>query len=241
MENIEEYRFKINAYTPDTIPMVRLSEYLLELAKMLGDEQNVHFSHLEKGSTTLVHKASRQIELRTNSIARGNAPPEAMEAYKKVNKMLREDNTTAVLLKGNNITAEIILFPGIKQPETKSILIRQMADIEGKVVSLGGMGKRVPVHLEVEGIKITGCTVTRDIAKQLANKLFEPVRLFGEGHWSRSEEGVWALDKFTVDRFEPLNEESLSESILMLRNLSGDNWGKDAINDILRFRHNGEY
>ena len=245
MESTEEYRFKINAYNPATIPMVRLAEYLLELAKMLGEEQHVHFSHLEEGSTISVQKidyeAIERIEIRTNSIRIGEAPNEAMEAYKKVNKMLREDNTTAVLLKGTQTTAEIIQFPGIKALQTKSILIRQMADIEGKVVSIGGMGKRVPVHLEVEGIKITGCTAARDIAKELSSKLFEPVRLFGEGYWSRSEDGIWALAKFNVDRFEPLNDESLSESILALRNLSGDSWGRDAINNILHFRHNGEY
>jgi hypothetical protein len=35
MSDTEEYRLKIEAYTPETMPMQRLAEYLAELALML--------------------------------------------------------------------------------------------------------------------------------------------------------------------------------------------------------------
>lgn len=47
----DEYVFWIDAYTPATIPMERLAEYLTALAKMLGHGGSVHFNRLEKGST----------------------------------------------------------------------------------------------------------------------------------------------------------------------------------------------
>jgi hypothetical protein len=34
-----EYRFKIDAYTPNTIPMARLSQYMAELAHMWASHQ----------------------------------------------------------------------------------------------------------------------------------------------------------------------------------------------------------
>jgi len=46
-----EYRFKIDAYTPDTMPMSRLAEYMRELSEMLGEPSAVHFERLEPGST----------------------------------------------------------------------------------------------------------------------------------------------------------------------------------------------
>jgi hypothetical protein len=56
-----EYRFKITAYTPATIPMARLAEYMAELAVVLGEEEHVHFVRLQKGSTVLVHNIENEI------------------------------------------------------------------------------------------------------------------------------------------------------------------------------------
>ena len=49
-----EYRFIIGAYSPDTLPMSRLAEYMADLARLLGEVERVHFACLERGSTTLV-------------------------------------------------------------------------------------------------------------------------------------------------------------------------------------------
>ena len=44
-----DYRFHIEAYSPDTMPMARLADYLADLAKMLGQEKSVHFLKVEGG------------------------------------------------------------------------------------------------------------------------------------------------------------------------------------------------
>ena len=54
------YRFTIGAYSPDTIPMARLSEYMGDLASLLGEKGAVHFEGTEEGSTVL--KASVETE-----------------------------------------------------------------------------------------------------------------------------------------------------------------------------------
>lgn len=36
------YRFKIDAYSPDTMPMARLAQYMGELAVLLGEREAVH-------------------------------------------------------------------------------------------------------------------------------------------------------------------------------------------------------
>ena len=46
-----EYRFEIDAYTPETIPLSRLSQYLGDLARIMGESANVHLVRIEKGST----------------------------------------------------------------------------------------------------------------------------------------------------------------------------------------------
>ena len=49
-----EYRFETDAFTPETIPLYRLSQYLGDLARMMGQETNVHLVKVEKGSTVPV-------------------------------------------------------------------------------------------------------------------------------------------------------------------------------------------
>ena len=51
-----EYLFKIEAFTPETMPMARLAKYLTELAAILGESKSVHLIRIESGSTALVHK-----------------------------------------------------------------------------------------------------------------------------------------------------------------------------------------
>ena len=63
-----QYRFVIDAYTPDNLPMSRLAEYMADLAHLLGEAENVHFDHLETGSTVLVqhieHEAVPKVKAR---------------------------------------------------------------------------------------------------------------------------------------------------------------------------------
>jgi hypothetical protein len=58
MSDSEEFRLKIEAYTPETMPMQGLAEYLAELALMLGERASVHFVRLEPGNTSVILSVS---------------------------------------------------------------------------------------------------------------------------------------------------------------------------------------
>ena len=49
MNDQHEYRFVIDALSPDTLPMARLAEYMGELARLLGRPDQVHFERLGGG------------------------------------------------------------------------------------------------------------------------------------------------------------------------------------------------
>jgi hypothetical protein len=101
-----EYRFKIDAYSPDTIPMARLAEYMAGLAQLLGEPAAVHFKRLEAGSTVLVHnvegEAAPIVRHRLAAVRRGDGPPEALRAFKTLNKYLRDNNAVGVLREKRN-------------------------------------------------------------------------------------------------------------------------------------------
>jgi hypothetical protein len=235
----KEYRFEIDAFTPETMPMGRLAEYLGRLAQMLGERRAVHFVSLEPGSTVVVHKieddAVPKVRARTASVKRGQAPADVITAYRGINKMLREDNGVGRLKESTG--AEIIRFPGREEEDTRIKGVSQRGAIDGEVIRVGGVDKHiVPIMLSVEGLTMAGCWARRTVAKALAPHLFEPVRLFGKGRWERSEDGIWVLDHFTVEAFEPLNDEPLSGLLATLREVGGD-WGEGALEELQAIRH----
>jgi hypothetical protein len=215
-----EFYFWIDAFTPATIPMVRLAEYMTELATLLGESTSVHFVKLKRGSTGLVHKiqfeAVPKVRERAKGVRRGDAPRDALRAYDNVNKMLRDDNGTGALTEENR-DAVIIPFPGIRSAEEKFSAIREPGTIDGEIVRVGGPHKWVPILVQTDGELFSGCWADRVTAKQLALRIFEQVRLYGTGKWDRTAEGKWVLKEFVVDRFDPLSEEPLSEVLGRIR------------------------
>jgi hypothetical protein len=240
MKKWEEYRFRIEAYTPDTLPMARLADYLTELANILGETPYVHFVRIEPGSNVIVHKinieAAPKVKANAIAVKKGEGNVVQMRSYRRMNTMLREDNGRGVFAEKKDIE---ILFPGIDEEKVSFNSIRQYGKIDGEVIRIGGSKEIVPILLEVEGREISGCHAKRAIAKELAKNLFEPVRLYGEGRWDRNDEGEWNLASFGVDRFDVLQESTLSKTVIALRALKGE-WGKDALHDLLESRHSKE-
>jgi len=234
-----EYRFKIDAYTPDTIPMARLAEYMHELSDMLGEPTAVHFERLEPGSTVLVHRIEREavpkVRERVSNVRRGEGPREALRAYRTINRFLRDDNAVG-FLQDKKSRAVIIRFPGREEAEEKFASVRQHGSIDGIVIRVGGADETVPIWLEAEDKQITGCFTTRAIAKQLGMRLFEPVRLFGRGKWSRDSEGTWSLVDFRIESFEPLEDVSLSKALANLRAIPTE-WSDNAYDELKMIRH----
>ena len=220
MSDAEEFGLKIEAYTPDTMPMERLAEYLAELAKMLGESASVHFVKLDTGSTVLVHRIEREavpkVRARTAALRSGVGPRDSVRAYRKINRMLREDNGSAIWKQHQN-DADIIVFPGKNDAEETVRGISQRGSIDGEVVRIGGLQNVVPIMLRCEHDDLSGCWASKTVAKALGRVLFEPVRLFGTGRWNRNNEGLWKLDIFRVESFAALRNVSLAAALNELR------------------------
>lgn len=221
------------------MPLGRLAAYLEQLAILLGADQAVHLVRLEPGSTVLVHRvdpeAVPRIEQRTAAIRRGEGTPDAMRAYNGLNRLLREDNGSGVLVETTG--AEIIRFPGRSDERPEFVSLVQPGELDGEVVRVGGVAEWVPVALQTDGETLTGIQARRSVAKPLARHLFEPVRLYGTGRWTRSVDGNWHLERFAVDRFEVLDERPLSNLVVRLRALPGGEWGPNAVSDLIALRH----
>jgi hypothetical protein len=235
-----EYRFVIDAYTPETIPMARLAEYMRELASILGEPAAVHFNRLETGSTVLVSKIEREavpkVHQRAMAVRRREGPSEGLRAYKAINKLLREDNAVGFLKDDRPNGATIIRLPGREEAQETFPSVRQHGSVDGVVVRIGGIDQTVHITLEVDDGQITGCFTNRQIGKQLGHKLFEPVRLFGRGRWSRDNEGRWTLIDFKIESFESLVDAPLSAALSDLRTIKTD-WDRQSLSEFPIIRH----
>jgi hypothetical protein len=150
-----------------------------------------------------------------------------------LNKLLRADNAVGVL-RDSAPRGVVIRFPGREQVEEK-FTVRQQGSVDGIVTGIRGRDSSIHITLQSEGQQISGCETTRAIGKQLGAKLFEPVRLFGRGRWSRDDEGTWTLEQFRIESFEALKDVPLTDALEVLRDIPTE-WGDDAHTEIMEAR-----
>ena len=224
----KEFVFKFGAYSPATIPMDRLAEYLAQLALLLGEKQSVHFERLEEGSTVTVcrvqSEAVPKVEARLSRTKVGDGPDDARRAVRVIDAMLREDNTGGELLELSG--AEIIMFPGNRRiAEPTFGPFNQPGTIDGQVIRLGGRTKEVPVTLMGrDGIEVH-CHTTRETARDLARHIFGgEVRCSGTARWFRQDDGKWQLRHFTISSFDVLDGRPLGEVVEEIRKIEGNRW-----------------
>lgn len=228
MEKQNEFTLWIDPYTPKTIPMGRLAEYMSDLALLLGESESVHFERLDKGSTKLVsrvdHEAFPKVRERVELAKGGDGPPDAIKAIKSINKRLREDNGTGRLLEGK--TAEIIMFPGLEAPDEPGFgHVTQHGSLAGEVIRVGGTKESVFVHIQPASGAPYKCRASRSVAKEIAKHLFTgEVRVFGVGRWLRTEHGSWEQEVFQIETFTPLDGKPLSSVLADIRAIQGNEW-----------------
>ncbi|WP_295389754.1 hypothetical protein [uncultured Thiodictyon sp.] len=244
MDQSHDYRFTIDAYTPETIPLARLAEYMKDLAALLGERKHVHFVRLESGSTSLLQRvdpeAAPKIKKRIDALnpSNGTGPDDALRAFRALDRLLAEDNAVGRLCDYDG--AVIIRFPGREKPRPLTFgAFSQPGSLDGVLIKIGGKDDTVPVHLQ-DGKEIHICTTTREMARRLAPHLFgATLRVQGHGRWERDAEGVWRLDRFYIDDFETLDDAPLGAVVERLRRVAGSDWAKvdDPYAELQHLRH----
>jgi hypothetical protein len=229
------FRFKIDDLSLETTPMKRVTEYLSDLAALLGDQKHVHLAEIRTGSIEMIVKtdaeAATKIEQRVRDATPSNGvqptgPQEAIKAAKSLEERLHEDRTSAVFM--FEAGAEIVRFENGRRETAPQVYgpFNQEGTLDGLVVRLGGINDPVPVHLESdEGSYL--CYASRSVARELAKHMFDiPLRVFGQGRWLRTAEGKWILEAFTIRDFQPLNDEPISSVLAKLRAVPGNEWNE---------------
>jgi hypothetical protein len=240
-----EYELRIDAYSPETIPMVRLAEYMADLATLLGEYKSVHFVRLAKGSTRLVHaveyEAEPKIRERVQSVRNDEGPIEAVRAARNIDRRLAHDNASGELI--DPTKSRIIDFPGRKRfSQPLYGPFNQSGTLDGIPIRVGGEADPVPVHLEEPGLPPHICYASRAVAREIAPHIFSTmIRAEGIGRWHRDSDGKWLLDRFTIHSFKKLKDAPLTEVVERLHSIPGKfRELEDPIKKLRELRHGEE-
>jgi hypothetical protein len=220
MADEEVYELYIeDSFTPETIPMARLAEYMASFAGLLGYPDHVHFGRLKAGSLSIAARvdsvAQRRVDKRIEEVRYGGGPESARKAFKEIDRWLAEDNAVGRILRSK---AKVVEFPGRTRSVASTIgSIRQLGTLDGEVILIGGRDETINVHLKADE-RVYLCVTSKAIARSMTPHLFNsPIRVQGLGEWMRSESGQWTLKSFQIKSFEALDEAPLSKVFEGLR------------------------
>ena len=234
--------FYIDAYSPETIPMAKLAEYMTDFAELLGKEHAVHFEAVEPGSIKIVSRVEFEdvpkVTARLTEMRNGTAPKELARLMAQIDNRLANDNATGRILFAENWRAvpaelgvrvateqELLAFPGRDRPKVPSYgPFNQEGHLDGVLIAVGGKDETISIRLQNGEITYSHCDTTRATARELAKHMFEPVRIHGTGRWMREADGTWTLSRFRIHRFEVLGNDSLLETVAALRAVPGSGW-----------------
>ncbi|MGB0072795.1 MAG: hypothetical protein WBP71_07585 [Terracidiphilus sp.] len=256
MEDWKKIGFKLSAmrgdgeeWTPETMPMARLVEYLADLAIIFGHEEHVHLIKVSDGSTQPIFwmhpTIADQAIFRMRRAEKEEGDPKAISAYKRINVRLITDNGRAdvVDMKETDEKAKIIEFPGKLEAHRKIRSIRESASIAGELRRVGGIDKSIHLLIRQPDGAIISVESDEAFAKRLEREgwLFKLIRIHGIATWERDESGTWHLEKFKAHSYdpEPLVDEPFADTIKALRSIPGNKWNDltDPLGELEKMRH----
>lgn len=221
---MKDLTLHLDGTTPDRLSMRRLAEYLRELSAFYGSEDAVHFDSVKKGSamlTSRVDDGCYPIVLnQVREVASGIGGKKATRAYKKLSDLMLEDRVDGYLKAEG---AQIIQFPKGKLLEP-ALRVIKTSSVQGRLYSVGGKDATVPVRLEGADGETLLCEADVQLAERLAQLLFKPVRLHGEGEWERRPDGSWRLIKLVISSYQKLEDVGFKAAIEKLKAAGGVKW-----------------
>lgn len=231
MDTHIKYDFALDNWSPTTLPMSRLCQYLDKLASLFGSKEHVHFDRVRKGSAipqiSVDRSANEDVLSRVAFLGNPNAPRDIQALQRDINLMLQADNCVGTLrVKGG---AMIYQFPGRKTPITEEVIVHEYGELDGELIRVGGKDESVPVWIKSVDGTVFKCTAKKQLARELAPLIFsDHIRVNGNGKWRRGVDGAWSIDEFEIKSWEPIQDEDIEAMIAELRATPGSKWNEMA-------------
>lgn len=231
---------KLHRCKPDSLPISRLAEYLLEFSGLLGKGADARFAGIVTGSAVLRARIPNEYEAPVvdslRSVIADEAPKDLLGRVSRIDSMMQQDGIYGEVISSTG--AVILPFPGVKKapdPVAEEISVTQEGELTGVVTRIGGRDDTVPLLLEdVDGSFYEANIKGRELAKEIGRHLYgAPIRVYGTGTWKCESGGAWKLEKFIVQSYEELDVRPINEILADLRDVPGNGWStlEDPLNE----------
>lgn len=215
----------MEGYTPETIPMKRLAEYMIEVSKLFGQEGKLRFVRVEDNCVALDAKVQRscagRVRSRLRLVSNGTAPSDAMAAEARLNAMLAEDNSNARVKTDGAI---ILRFPGKAEPARATQSLKGPASVTGYLYHLaedreGVVKARLRIHVDGGKVRRVDATCANAFSQDLKSYLFTEVRVSGTAEWERGDDGIWTPHNLHVLSARQVDKQRLKDAVNALRRI----------------------
>jgi hypothetical protein len=220
------YAFRIRGKTPETLSIKRLADYLSVLSGLLDQENSLRFDRITKGSAKLKFRVDAADAEALESCARNAMRDEkAQKHYHRLDEMLREDKASGEFRQEKKGAPPILEVPGIAANAPFFPVVRDMCELHGRIVRVGGIDDTIPVGLQTPSGEVIACTASLEIAKKLRNWLLEPidVLLSGLGKWTREPDGKWRMTEFRIQSIDLMDTKGFDVALQSVR-AGGSGW-----------------
>jgi hypothetical protein len=239
---MENYTFKIEGFTPASMPFGRLLEYYQSLCDMLGSPSQLHLMAVVEGSHSTAIRIDDSykpaLAQRLQELVKGTAPTKAHKAREQIDQMLEQDNARATFSDPNG--GNVIEFLGASRKlESSDLRVNGSASFVGELYHISRQKDKATLRVSTKDHGTVYCTSTIDIAKALTHYLFDTVRVTGLCSWRMDENRRWFVDGLEVTSFDEPSSGSLRQVVQRLRALDIQ-MPSDAVNEINRMNEDGE-
>ncbi|MGJ0630323.1 hypothetical protein [Xenorhabdus bovienii] len=219
MSKKQKIILKLGGTSPDNLSLARLAQYLSALSSLYGSSDEIHFDSVTEGSAELNSYVSNEsaynsIKARINEQIVNNS-----KSYKDLINLITKDNLTAEIYSDDRTVL------GVIQPltESKPLIIKKKAKVQGQLYSVGGRDDTIPVRLLGANNEVLNCEANQHTASQLGKYLFKKIRVHGMSEWE-NKNGEWKLKKLKIEKFEILKDIPLGKALRTLADDEGNNW-----------------
>lgn len=239
MTDLERFEFTVPGYTPDTMPLNRLIEYLEQLTVVLGEASELHLVSIEKSSTRPVlvmrHDVATRARARASEVRQGNGSARRRNAYDRIRHMVSEDGGGPASLSAPE--GQILEFSTMDIGADQVVhAVRQPTTVQGELIRIGGRQENAQLLIqELSGNVIAGCTAPRSVASAMAHLLYKPVSVSGDARWHRSNVGKWEIESLHVQSFVELHADDHESVVAKLQAVSAP-WPDDAMEQLAAMR-----
>jgi hypothetical protein len=227
------FSLRIKGFTPDSLPLGRMGEYVSALAELIGDDVQASFERVTKGSAQLKVKIKDDdVDLVIKKMQLAPVSDEGSQVrrgYEKIQYLLSVDKTSAEFRPAKG--AVILKFPGAPKNIIRLATMKEMGEINGRIIKVGGRDDTIPVAIRTPEGVIINCNSSVEMARNLKKYLLEPIDIIlsGEGKWQRSEGGSWEIIDFKITGVSEIDFIGFSSELEKVRDL-GSGW--DDVQDV---------